>query len=161
MHLTGIEHSLYVQLNELISGSIGGAFSGLHQVNYGNNFVSGFFNHDLDIDPNLFRHFDVLNSNMLRRFGWIQCHCKYVCLLFMTMKKMQYMQWIWSCRHWMQVKYIKYSKRSSIMKTLIIVYLFARARLLLLFHLKREKQSPSCLSYLLFIAWWMTEVRPL
>lgn len=69
VNLSQIEHSRYVQQNELMLGRTGDINPAVHRGKYGNAFVGGLFNKELFGNPNHVTHVDALPAHISTRFG--------------------------------------------------------------------------------------------
>lgn len=77
VHLSDLEHSRYVQLNERMSSCNGDVSAAVHSVNYVNSLDCGFGNNELVINTNHVPQVDDLNATIAIRFknypvNWIR-----------------------------------------------------------------------------------------
>lgn len=66
LYLSDIEHSRYLDLNELISGRIGDVNPVVHRGNDGNSFVGGFVSNEFIVNTNHSPHVNVLHATIAK-----------------------------------------------------------------------------------------------
>lgn len=70
VHLTNIDDSRYLGLNELLTVKIGGVCRILNQDQNCKTFVGGFVNNYILVHPHIIPYVDVPHANVAQRFGF-------------------------------------------------------------------------------------------